>query len=165
MLETLTISLYFLGKIENFIVSCVWWLCSKTSIGRSFEGLVRSMEYSTKTQNHLSSSNLTCLLVSLQWNYSCHSSLGIGRMAGQGFTRACIHIPGDQKTLSEEAIFPTCFTPFFAIIRIGFCTVVSVVSSTLHLSTDKLYCSTLFLYWQRSYQCSGYRKKILYSCR
>ena len=90
-----------------------------------------------KTQNHLLSSTLTCLLVSLQWNHSCHSSLGIRRMAGQGFTRAYIHIPCDQKTLSEGAIFPTWFTPFFAIILICFCTVVSVASSTLHLSIDK----------------------------
>jgi hypothetical protein len=96
------------------------------------------------TQNNLLSSTLTCL-VSLQWSYSCHSFSGIRRMAGQVFTLAYIHIPGDQKTLSEEAIFPTFFTPFFAIFLIALCTVVSLSSSTLHFSTEKLYCRRLYL--------------------
>jgi hypothetical protein len=78
------------------------------------------------TQNHLFSSTLTWRLVFLQWYYPCHPFLGIRRMAGQIFFRDYIHIPGNQKTLSEEAIFSTCFAPFFAIILIGFCTVVSV---------------------------------------
>lgn len=136
MLEILTISLYFLGKIKNFIASCVWWLCSKTSIGRSFETLVRSMEYSKTTQTHLLSSSLTCLLVFLQRNYSRHSSLRIRRMAGQdlGLTFTSLVT---KKTLSEEAIFRTCFTPLLAIIPISFCMVVSVASSTLRLSIDK----------------------------
>jgi hypothetical protein len=47
-------------------------------------------------------------------------------MARQIFTLAYIHIPGDQKALSEKDIFSTRFTPFFAVILIGFCTVVSV---------------------------------------
>lgn len=108
------------------------------------------------TQNHLLSSTLTWRLVFLQWHYSCHSFFGIRRMAGQNFTLGYIHIPGDQKTLSDEAIFSTCFTPFFAIILNGFCTVVSVSFCTSY--TKKWYCRRLYLNWQRTSQCSDYWK-------
>jgi hypothetical protein len=108
------------------------------------------------TQNNLLSFTLTWRLVFLQWQYSCHSFLGIRRMAGQIFTRAYIHIPGDQKTLSEEAIFSNCFTPFFAIILIAFCTVVSVSFRTSY--TEKWHCRRLYLNWQRASQFSDYWK-------